>query len=96
MATSNRERVGGEAARRIDSPFAYADAYDEPKGRYAGLAFGGRIPAVRADGLSVVVRIEAAERQRAAETPPPVSVPGGSPKARRTTCGGWSRRTAGR
>jgi len=67
-----------EAAKRIDSPFAYADAYDASKGVYRGLVFGGRIPAVRLDGVSVVVRIEAAERQRAAETPAPVVIAGES------------------
>jgi hypothetical protein len=48
--------------------FAYADAWDEARGRYLGLRAGEQV-AVRIDGASVVVRPEAARRQFQAETP---------------------------
>jgi hypothetical protein len=41
--------------------FAYADAWDEAAGRYAGLMAGG-VPSVLVDGVSVVVKPEAARR----------------------------------
>ena len=48
--------------------FAYADAFDEAKGRYVGLRAGEQV-AVRIDGASVVVKPEAARRQLEAERP---------------------------
>lgn len=58
-----------DAARSLNSPFAYADSWDEEKGLYSNLAFNGDLPTVRADGLSVLVRIEKAQEQRQAEKP---------------------------
>jgi hypothetical protein len=46
--------------------FAYADAWDEATGRYVGLIAGG-VPSVLVDGVSVVVKPEAARRQLDAE-----------------------------
>ncbi|MGH9380402.1 MAG: ATP-binding protein, partial [Thermoanaerobaculia bacterium] len=46
--------------------FAYADRWDEAKGRYVGLE-GGRIVSVQLGGGAVVVKPEAAATQRAAE-----------------------------
>jgi predicted AAA+ superfamily ATPase len=67
-----------DAARSINSPFAYADSWDEEKGLYSNLAFTGSAPTVRVDGLSVLVRIEKAQEQRDAEKPvaPPTPVGG--------------------
>jgi hypothetical protein len=48
--------------------FAYADAWDEGKGRYVGLRAGEQVQA-RIDGASVVVKPEAARRQLDAEKP---------------------------
>jgi hypothetical protein len=48
--------------------FAYADAWDEVAGRYVGLVAGG-VPSVLVDGVSVVVKPEAARRQLDAEKP---------------------------
>jgi predicted AAA+ superfamily ATPase len=71
-----------DAARRIgDSPFAYADSYDESKGRYLGLHFDGDPTAIRADGVSVVVRIDRARQQRQqdeATKPDVVPIPPGT------------------
>jgi len=48
--------------------FAYADAWDEARGRYVGLRAGEQVVA-RIDGASVVVKPEAARRQLDAERP---------------------------
>jgi predicted AAA+ superfamily ATPase len=48
--------------------FAYADAFDEAKGRYAGLRAGEQV-VVHIDGASVVVKPETARRQLDAEKP---------------------------
>lgn len=49
--------------------FAYADAWDEDAGRYVALV-AGSLPSVLVDGVSVVVKPEAARRQLDAEAPP--------------------------
>lgn len=49
--------------------FAYAQAFDEAKGRYLGLVAGHAVPVV-VDGESVVVKPEVAQLQLEAETPP--------------------------
>jgi hypothetical protein len=56
--------------------FAYADAWDEAAGRYVGLV-AGSVPSVLVDGVSVVVKPEAARRQLDEEAP--VSGPNGEP-----------------
>jgi predicted AAA+ superfamily ATPase len=56
--------------------FAYADARDEAADRYVGLV-AGSVPSVLVDGVSVVVKPEAARRQLDAEAPAPV--PKGEP-----------------
>ncbi len=61
--------------------FAYADAFDEAKGRYVGLRAGEHV-AVRIDGASVVVKPEAARRQLEAEKPAEAGVEAGVPAAR--------------
>jgi predicted AAA+ superfamily ATPase len=55
-----------DAARSIHSPFAYANSWNEETG-YHNLAFTGAQTTVRADGSSVLVRIEKAQEQRRAE-----------------------------
>lgn len=57
-----------ESAAKIGgSPFAYADGIDGATGRYLGLRLDGETGSTRADGTSVIVRIEAARAQRDAE-----------------------------
>jgi hypothetical protein len=60
--------------------FAYAEAWDETRGRYAGLRLG-RGGSVVMDGRSLVVKPEAARRQLDAEAsaPAPVGDPGTYP-----------------
>jgi predicted AAA+ superfamily ATPase len=58
--------------------FAYADAWDEAAGRYVGLVAGG-VPSVLVDGVSVVVKPEAARRQLDEEAPAPGPEPGPTP-----------------
>ncbi len=70
-----------DAAKKIvSSPFAYAERFDEASGRYLGLALDGQVPSVRLDEHAVIVRIEAARRQReeeGREAPAPGPEPSG-------------------
>ena len=59
-----------------EDTFAYAQAFEEASGRYLGLAAGSHAT-VLIDSSSVVVKPEAAKRQRAEEAPP--LEPGGGP-----------------
>lgn len=56
-----------DAAQSINSPFAYADSWNEEEGIYNNLSFTGANPTIRADGLSVLVKIEKAQEQRRIE-----------------------------
>lgn len=57
-----------DAARRIgDSPFAYADSWDDTAARYRGLKLDGETAGVRADGMAVVVKADLARDQRRRE-----------------------------
>jgi hypothetical protein len=50
--------------------FAYAESYDEGAGRYRGLR-GGQVVALTAESGGLLVKPEPAQRQLAAEAPPP-------------------------
>lgn len=56
-----------DAAQSINSPFAYADSWDQENGTYNNLAFTAANANVRADGLSILVKIEKAQEQRSQE-----------------------------
>ena len=57
--------------------FAYAEGFDEEKGRYLGLRAGTTPPAVTADDPGLVVRPEVARKQMDAERPVTPVGPGG-------------------
>ena len=60
--------------------FAYAEAYDEEKGRYLGLRCGQGMPPLTADSTGLVVRPDLARKQLDDEVPPgPGPGPGRGP-----------------
>jgi predicted AAA+ superfamily ATPase len=68
--------------------FAYADRFDEAAGRYVGLRCGQMVP-LSSDSLSgLLVRPDAARKQREAERPPAPGPEPGTPGAGTTTPGG--------
>ena len=60
--------------------FAYAESYDEEKGRYRGLRAGETIPPLTADSPGLVVRPEVARKQMDEEVPEPGPGPGLGPE----------------
>ncbi len=54
--------------------FAYAESYDEARGRYRGLR-GGQLVSLSADSAGLLVKPDVARRQMDAEMPPPVRAP---------------------
>lgn len=57
--------------------FAYAESYDEAKGRYLGLRSGQNIPVSEDSLYGLLVKPEAALRQIEADKPTPAPTPGG-------------------
>jgi uncharacterized protein len=71
--------------------FAYASGFDEDKERYLGLRAGQTGVSILADGLSVVVKADAAQSQidrEAAVVTPPAPTPGGNQPAQPLPTGG--------
>jgi hypothetical protein len=57
--------------------FAFADSYDEAKGRYLGLR-GGQVLGFGSDGIGLLVKSGVADAQMEAERPKPPTQPGGT------------------
>ena len=79
MAEAVREGVG--LLTWESDTFAYAESYDEEKGRYLGLRAGELVPPLTADSPGLVVRPDIARKQIDTETrPEPGAGPGTGPE----------------